>query len=187
LRRYKGASCSPFYRSVKLMQRAGASAVIAEGGESGGLIGRNHNHLPCPAGVRQRRLTRGGMRRNRRRERYARGLHARRRGCSGSPRFLVAEECTTIQTNYKERILKARAIDTITHRQKAWPYGPQSENKIFPADYWEKNTIPRTNDDLKRLATGRSGLRRAKETSRGGCPSWGQIAGMVKKGSPPPR
>ncbi len=103
----------PSVAMTKLVTRVGAAAVIAEGGESGGHIGelstmalvpqvKDATHLPVIAagGIADGR----GM---------AASLMLGACGVQMGTRFLVAEECS-VHPNYKQKILKAKDIDTIT-------------------------------------------------------------------------
>lgn len=97
---------------AKLMTRAGASALIAEGGESGGHVGElttmvlvpqvcDATHLPVIAA--------GGIADGRG---VAAVLMLGAEGVQLGTRFLSAEECS-IHPNYKEKILKASDLCTM--------------------------------------------------------------------------
>jgi enoyl-[acyl-carrier protein] reductase II len=98
---------------AKLMTRAGASAIIAEGGESGGHVGEITTMALVPQVCDVTTLpviAAGGIG-------DGRGVAASfMLGASGvqlGTRFLLAKECGVHQT-YKNKILKAKDIDTMT-------------------------------------------------------------------------
>ncbi|MDD2218280.1 MAG: enoyl-[acyl-carrier-protein] reductase FabK [Eubacteriales bacterium] len=98
---------------AKLVARKGASAVIAEGGESGGHVGEITTMALVPQvcdAVDIPVIAAGGIA-------DGRGIAAVfMLGASGvqlGTRFLVAEECGVHRT-YKDKILKAKDIDTTT-------------------------------------------------------------------------
>ena len=109
-----GIKVIPVVASValaKLMQRAGADAVIAEGCESGGHIGETTTMALVPQvvdGVSIPVIAAGGIA-------DGRGLAAARMlGAAGvqmGTRFLAAKECV-IHDNYKKKVIKASDIDT---------------------------------------------------------------------------
>lgn len=102
----------PSVALAKRMERIGASAVIAEGGESGGHVGDLNTMALVPQivdAVNIPVIAAGGIA-------DGRGVAAAKMlGASGvqlGTRFLVADECT-VHDNYKNTILEARDIDTI--------------------------------------------------------------------------
>lgn len=102
----------PSVALAKRMERIGASAVIAEGGESGGHVGDLNTMALVPQivdAVNIPVIAAGGIA-------DGRGVAAAKMlGASGvqlGTRFLVADECT-VHDNYKKTILEARDIDTI--------------------------------------------------------------------------
>ena len=102
------ASCS----LAKLVERAGASAIIAEGGESGGHVGDTTTMALIPQvsdAVSVPVIAAGGIA-------DGRGIAASFMlgavGVQIGTRFLVAKECNVHQ-NYKNKILKATDISTI--------------------------------------------------------------------------
>ncbi len=111
----KGIVVIPVVPSVALakkMERVGADALIAEGMESGGHIGRITTMSLLPQVVDAVNIPvigAGGIG-------DGRGMAAAfclgAKGVQIGTRFLVAKECTVHQ-NYKNRILKASDIDTI--------------------------------------------------------------------------
>ena len=110
-----GIKVIPVVASVALakrMERSGADAVIAEGCESGGHVGKLTTMALLPQvvdAVNIPVIAAGGVG-------DGRGIAATFiLGASGvqvGTRFLVAEECT-IHENYKNAVLKAKDIDTV--------------------------------------------------------------------------
>lgn len=110
-----GIKVIPVVASVALakrMERSGADAVIAEGCESGGHVGKLTTMALLPQVVDAVNIPvigAGGIG-------DGRGIAAAFiLGASGvqvGTRFLVAEECT-IHENYKNAVLKAKDIDTV--------------------------------------------------------------------------
>ena len=109
-----GVTVIPVVASVamaKLMERAGADAVVAEGMESGGHIGSATTMTLVPQAVDAVKIpviAAGGIA-------DGRGLAAARmlgaEGVQMGTRFVASKEAL-VHPNYKERILKARDIDS---------------------------------------------------------------------------
>ena len=98
-------------------------------------------------------------------------------------RFLVAKECGVHQ-NYKDKVLKAKDIDTIATGRRLGSSGTQPETR-FSREYMKKEYDPSvTSEELEALGVG--ALRKAavdgNETE--GCFLAGQIAGLVNKEEP---
>jgi len=94
-----------------LMQRMGADFVIAEGNESGGHIGRLSTMVLVPdicASVKIPVVAAGGIFDART---VAAAFCLGARGVQVGTRFILAEECTA-HREYKNRVLKAKDIDT---------------------------------------------------------------------------
>ena len=111
-----GIKVIPVVASVsmaKLMTRVGATAVIAEGGESGGHIGELAT-LPLVPQVCDATdlpvIAAGGIGDGRG---VAAAFMLGAVGVQLGTRFLVANECS-IHPNYKEKVLKATDLGTIT-------------------------------------------------------------------------
>ena len=110
-----GITVIPVVPSVALarrMEKAGADAVVAEGGEAGGHVGELTTMTLLPQvvdAVKIPVIAAGGVG-------DGRGIAAAfMLGASGvqvGTRFLVAYECTVHQ-NYKQKILNAKDIDTV--------------------------------------------------------------------------
>ncbi|MCD7763807.1 MAG: enoyl-[acyl-carrier-protein] reductase FabK [Lachnospiraceae bacterium] len=181
---WKGAGIKviPVVASValaKMMQRAGADAVIAEGCESGGHIGESTTMTLVPQvvdGVTIPVIAAGGIG-------DGRGLAAAMmlgaEGVQMGTRFLVAEECV-IHPNYKKQVLKAKDIDTVVTGRSVGHPARQIRNQMT-RKYLEMEKEGCTFDELETLTVG--SLRKAVQEgdTTGGSMMSGQIAGMVKK------
>lgn len=164
---------------AKLMQRAGADAVIAEGCESGGHIGETTTMALVPQvadAVSIPVIAAGGIG-------DGRGLAAARMlGAAGvqmGTRFLSAKECV-IHENYKKKILRASDIDTaVTGRSTGHPVR-QLRNRMT-RKYLELEKEGTNFEELELLTLG--SLRRAVQEgdTDNGSMMAGQIAGLVKR------
>lgn len=177
-----GITVLPVVASVamaRLVARSGASAVIAEGSESGGHIGELTTMALVPQVcdvIDIPVIAAGGIA-------DGRGMAAAfMLGASGvqmGTRFLVAEECN-VHDNYKEKVLAARDIDTIaTGKRLGHPV--RSLKNTFSRDYMKKEYDSSISDgDLEEYGVG--ALRRAAVEGdvKTGCMPAGQIAGLVK-------
>jgi enoyl-[acyl-carrier protein] reductase II len=170
----------PSVALAKLAERNGATAVVAEGGESGGHVGdlTTISLVPqvCDA-VSIPVIAAGGIG-------DGRGIAAAfMLGASGvqvGTRFLVAYECD-IHQNYKDKVIKAKDTDTfVTGRRLGHPV--RCLKSPFTRDMLTKEYDSNiTNEQIEALAAGSLRLA-AKEgdTSRGTF-MCGQIAALVKK------
>ncbi len=117
LRAWKAAGVKviPVVSSValaRLLERAGADAIVAEGGESGGHVGDLSTMVLVPQvvdAVKVPVLAAGGIADGRQ---VAAALMLGAQGVQVGTRFLVATECTVSQ-EYKDRIIKAKDLSTI--------------------------------------------------------------------------
>lgn len=169
----------PSVAMAKMMERDGADAVIAEGCESGGHVGKTTTMALVPQvvdAVNIPVIAAGGIA-------DGRGMAAATMlGASGfqiGTRFLVAKECTVHQ-NYKNKILKAKDIDTTTTGEHKGHPVRVIRNRLTRAyDEALKNNAP--SEEFTRLTKG--SLQRAVidgDVDFGSVMS-GQIAGLVKK------
>lgn len=119
-----GIKVIPVVASVALakrMEKQGADAIIAEGTESGGHVGQLTTMTLVPQvadAVKVPVLAAGGIG-------DGRGMAASfmlgAEGVQIGTRFLVAKECT-VHSNYKEKVIKAKDIDTdVTGRSTGHP------------------------------------------------------------------
>lgn len=120
----KGIKVIPVVASVALarrMEKAGADAVIAEGTESGGHVGQLTTLTLVPQVVDACNIpviAAGGIADGRG---VAASFMLGAEGVQLGTRFLVAKECTVHQ-NYKDKVLKAKDIDTdVTGRVTGHP------------------------------------------------------------------
>lgn len=177
-----GIKVIPVVASVALakrMERGGADAVIAEGMESGGHIGEATTMTLVPQivdAVSIPVVAAGGIG-------DGRGIAAvfmlGAEAVQMGTRFLVAKECIC-HSNYKERVIKAKDIDTaVTGRSHGHPVR-QLRNQMT-RDYIEKENNGATFEELEYLTLG--SLRNAVMDGdvKMGTVMAGQIAGMVSK------
>ena len=177
-----GIKVIPVVASVamaRLMTRLGASALIAEGGESGGHVGElttmvlvpqicDATHLPV--------LAAGGIA-------DGRGMAAAfmlgAQGIQMGTRFLSAIECN-IHPTYKEKILKANDLSTmVTGKRLGHPV--RSLRTQFARDYWKAEYSTMPDDELEAMAAGALRLAVCEGDNKKGCFLAGQIASMVRK------
>ncbi len=174
----------PSVAHAKKMEKIGCDAVIAEGMESGGHIGKLTTMALVPQvvdAVEIPVLAAGGIADGRG---MAAGFMLGAEGVQIGTRFLVANECTVHQ-NYKNKILKAKDLDTVvTGNITGHPVRViknQLANSFLAA---EKEEMGKETPDLERFdVLGRGALQ--KSVKQGdidhGSVMSGQIAGMVKK------
>ena len=175
-----GVKVIPVVASValaKLVARAGATAVVAEGTESGGHIGELTTMVLVPQvvdAVDIPVLAAGGIADGRG---VAAAFMLGAQGVQVGTRFLVAEECTVAEP-YKELVLKAKDISTrATGRSTGHPV--RALKTRFTNEYAKLEAEGADPDKLAEFGTG--ALRRAAkegDVERGSflC---GQVAGMV--------
>ena len=172
----------PSVAMAKLMTRLGASAVIAEGGESGGHIGELTTMVLVPL-IRDATdlpvIAAGGIADGRG---VAAAFMLGACGVQMGTRFLSAEECS-IHPNYKEKIVKARDLCTmVTGKRLGHPVRSLRTN--FSRNYIQAEYSTMPDDELEALATG--ALRKAVQDGDAdeGCFLSGQVAAMVNKIQP---
>lgn len=180
-----GIKVIPVVASVamaKLMTRLGASALIAEGGESGGHVGELTTMVLVPQVCDATTLpviAAGGIADGRG---VAAAFMLGACGVQMGTRFLSAYECT-IHPTYKEKILKATDLCTmVTGKRLGHPV--RSLRTQFARNYAKAECGGMNDADLEALGTG--ALRRAVQEgdNEHGCFLSGQIAAMVKKEQP---
>ncbi len=173
---------APSVAIAKRMEKDGADAVIAEGCESGGHVGKITTMCLVPQVVDALHIpviAAGGIA-------DGRGMAAcRMLGASGyqiGTRFLVAKECT-VHPNYKVRVIKAKDIDTTTTGQSTGHPVRVIRNRLAREfEALEKRAASAEELD----ALGRGALRRAVKDGDMdyGSVMCGQIAGLVTKEQP---
>ncbi len=180
-----GIKVIPVVASVamaKLVERAGASAIIAEGGESGGHVGDTSTMALVPQvcdAVSVPVIAAGGIA-------DGRGIAAAfmlgAAGVQVGTRFLLADECS-VHENYKAKLLKATDISTIvTGKRLGHPV--RSLKTPFSKNYAKAEYSTISDDDLENLAVGALRLAVKDGDEKKGCFLAGQIAGMLHKKQP---
>ncbi len=177
-----GSKVIPVVASValaRMMERGGADAVIAEGTESGGHIGAATTMTLVPQvvdAVKIPVIAAGGIG-------DGRGIAAAfmlgAQAVQIGTRFVVAEE-SICHPNYKERIIRAKDIDSaVTGRSHGHPIR-QLRNQMT-RDYIQKEQEGVPFEELELLAAG--SLRNAVIDGdvKHGTVMAGQIAGLIKK------
>ncbi|MFV0313589.1 MAG: nitronate monooxygenase [Anaerotignum sp.] len=170
--------------AAKMMEKAGACAVIAEGGESGGHIG-DMSTMPlipqvCDA-VKIPVLAAGGIG-------DGRGIAAAFMlgavGVQMGTRFLLAEECS-VHSNYKELVLKASDISTTTTGRRFGGNTCRCLKNNFSREFLKKEYAPETTAEMV-AELGVGALRKAavEGNTKEGCFLAGQISGMLTQVQP---
>lgn len=164
---------------AKIVERLGASAVIAEGGESGGHVGDTTTMALVPQvcdAVSVPVLAAGGIADGRG---MAAALMLGAAGVQIGTRFLVATECNVHQ-NYKNKVLKAGDISTIvTGKRLGHPV--RSIKTPFSRAYAKAEYSDISDNDLENMSVGALRLAAVDGDEKNGCFLAGQIAGMVNK------
>lgn len=177
-----GIKVIPVVASValaKLMERAGADAVIAEGTESGGHIGAATTMTLVPQvadAVSIPVIAAGGIGDGRG---IAAAIMLGAEAVQMGTRFCVAKECIAHE-NYKAKIIKAKDIDSeVTGRSHGHPI--RSLRNPMTKEYLRLEKEGASFEELENLTLG--SLRNAvmEGDVRMGTVMAGQIAGMVKK------
>lgn len=177
-----GVKVIPVVASVamaKLMERAGADAVVAEGMESGGHIGSATTMTLVPQvvdAVSIPVIAAGGIGDGRG---FAAAMMLGAQAVQMGTRFCVAEEAIT-HANYKEKIIKAKDIDSeITGTLSGHPIR-QLRNKMT-REYLKLEKEGASLEELEYLTLG--SLRKAVVDGDvvNGTVMAGQIAGMISK------
>lgn len=168
----------PSVAIAKRMEKFGADAVIVEGMEAGGHIGQLTTMSLVPQvvdAVNIPVIAAGGIG-------DGRGMAASfmlgAEGVQMGTRFLVSSECTVHQ-NYKEKVLKAKDIDTeVTGTSTSHPIRVL-RNKLT-REYLKLEKQKGNCEELEEL--GRGALRKAVKDGdvENGSVMAGQIAGLVK-------
>ncbi|HIW21912.1 MAG TPA: enoyl-[acyl-carrier-protein] reductase FabK [Candidatus Dorea intestinavium] len=177
-----GIKVIPVVASVALakrMERAGADMVVAEGTEAGGHIGENTTMVLVPQIVDALTIpviAAGGIA-------DGRGMAATfmlgAKGVQIGTAFVVVEE-SQVHENYKERILKAKDIDSrVTGRSTGHPV--RALRNDLTKKYIELENKGASFEELELLTLG--GLRKAvvEGDIKGGSVMSGQIAGLIKE------
>jgi len=180
-----GIKVIPVVASVamaKLMTRLGASALIAEGGESGGHVGELTTMVLVPLvcdATSLPVLAAGGIA-------DGRGVAAvfmlGACGVQVGTRFLAAEECN-IHPVYKEKIVKANDLATmVTGKRLGHPV--RSLRTKFARNYSKCEYSDMPDEQLEQLGVGALRLAVQEGDTERGCFLSGQISAMVNKVEP---
>ena len=177
-----GVKVIPVVASVALakrMERCGADALVAEGCEAGGHIGENTTMVLVPQivdAVSIPVIAAGGIA-------DGRGIAAAfmlgAKGVQMGTHFVVTDE-SQVHDNYKERIIKAKDIDSrVTGRTTGHPV--RALRNEMTKKYMELENKGASFEELEHLTLG--GLRKAVVDGdvKNGSVMAGQIAGMVKE------
>lgn len=177
-----GVKVIPVIASVaqaKRMERCGADAVVAEGCESGGHIGESTTMTLVPQVVDAVQIpvvAAGGIA-------DGRGIAAAfmlgAKAVQLGTRFIATEECQAHE-NYKNRVLKAKDIDTkVTGRSTGHPV--RALRNQMTKEYLAKEAEGASFEELEQLTLG--GLRKAVVEGDviTGSVMAGQSAGLVKE------
>ncbi len=180
-----GVKVIPVVASVgmaKLVTKAGASAVIAEGGESGGHVGDLTTMVLTPQvcdATDLPVLAAGGIG-------DGRGIAAAFQlgavGVQVGTRFLVAEECS-VHPNYKKKVLKANDISTMVTGKRLGHPVRQIKNQ-FSKDYFKAEYSDISDEELEKLGAGALYRAAVEGDEKTGDFLAGQIAGMVNREQP---
>ena len=183
--REAGVKVVPVVASVgmaRLVTKAGASAIIAEGGESGGHVGDLTTMVLVPQvcdATDLPVLAAGGIG-------DGRGIAAAFQlgavGVQVGTRFLVAEECG-VHENYKKKVLKANDISTMVTGKRLGHPVRQIKNQ-FAKDFLKAEYSPMSDEELEKLGVGALYRAAVEGDEKTGDFLAGQIAGMVNKEQP---
>ena len=183
--REAGVKVVPVVASVgmaKLVTKAGASAIIAEGGESGGHVGDLTTMVLVPQvcdATDLPVLAAGGIG-------DGRGIAAAFQlgavGVQVGTRFLVAQECG-VHENYKKKVLKANDISTMVTGKRLGHPVRQIKNQ-FAKDFLKAEYSPMSDEELEKLGVGALYRAAIEGDEKTGDFLAGQIAGMVNKEQP---
>ena len=177
-----GVKVIPVVASVALarrMEKMGADAIVAEGTESGGHVGQLTTMALVPQvadAIDIPVLAAGGIGDGRG---IVAGFALGAEGVQIGTRFLVAKECTVHQ-NYKDKVLKAKDIDTeVTGRSTGHPVRVLKNKLAREFNRLEKEGAPIK--EIEKLGEG--ALRKAVKDGDVdfGSVMAGQIAGLVNK------
>lgn len=168
---------------AKLMTRIGASALIAEGGESGGHVGELSTMVLVPQVCDVTDLpvvAAGGIADGRG---FAAAVMLGACAVQMGTRFLSAEECTTIHPVYREKILKAgERCTVVTGRRLGHPV--RSLRTAFSRNYEKAEYGGASDEALEELGGGALRLAVQEGDLSNGCFLSGQVAYMVNKVQP---
>lgn len=177
-----GVKVIPVVASVALakrMERCGADAVVAEGCESGGHVGETTTMALVPQvadAVKIPVIAAGGIADGRG---VAAAFMLGAKGVQIGTRFVVTEEAV-VHENYKDRIIKAKDIDTRVTGKSAG-HSVRALRNDMTKKYLEMENSGASAEELELLTLG--GLRKAvvEGDVKSGSVMAGQIAGLIKE------
>lgn len=164
---------------AKMMERCGACAVIAEGGESGGHIGEAATMPLVPQvadAVSIPVIAAGGIADGRG---LAASLMLGAVGVQIGTRFLTAHECS-VHPHYKALVLKATDTSTIVTGRRLG-HAVRSIKTPYSRKYAKAEYTDISDSDLEALGVGSLRKAAVDGNESEGCYLAGQIAGMIKK------
>lgn len=177
-----GIKVIPVVASVglaKLMERAGADAVVAEGTEAGGHIGAATTMTLVPQvvdAVNIPVIAAGGIADGRG---FAAAMMLGAEAVQMGTRFLVAKECV-VHDNYKQKVLAAKDIDSeVTGRSHGHPV--RTIRNKMTREYLKLEQEGAPFEELEKLTLGSLKSAVVDGDVVNGTIMAGQIAGMVKK------
>lgn len=173
----------PSVAIAKLVARAGACAVIAEGGESGGHVGELTTMALVPQvcdAVDIPVIAAGGIADGRG---VAAAFMLGARGVQVGTRFLVAKECT-IHQNYKDKIIEAKDIDTATAGKRLGHPVRALRNAFLREFIRQEYDSSISNEELEAYGVGALRLAAREGDVKNGSVMAGQSSGLVKKEQP---
>ncbi|MBR2401894.1 MAG: enoyl-[Lachnospiraceae bacterium] len=177
-----GIKVIPVVASVglaKLMERAGADAVVAEGTEAGGHIGAATTMTLVPQvvdAVNIPVIAAGGIADGRG---FAAAMMLGAEAVQMGTRFLVAKECV-VHDNYKQKVLAAKDIDSeVTGRSHGHPV--RTIRNKMTREYLKLEQEGAPFEELEKLTLGSLKSAVVDGDVVNGTIMAGQIAGMIKK------
>ncbi len=177
-----GIKVIPVVASVamaRMMEKAGADAVVAEGTESGGHIGSATTMTLVPQvadAVKIPVIAAGGIGDGRG---IAAAMMLGAEGVQMGTRFIVAKE-SIVHANYKERVLKAKDIDSeVTGRSTGHPIRVLRNKMTREYLKMEERGVGLEELELLTLGSLRKAVMEGDVVN--GSLMAGQIAGMIKK------
>ena len=164
---------------AKLMSRLGASALIAEGGESGGHVGELTTMVLVPLICDATDLpviAAGGIADGRA---VAASFALGACGVQVGTRFLTAYECS-VSESYKQKVLKANDLSTmVTGKRLGHPV--RSIKTKFTRDYAKAEFSGITDEELAGRAAGAFRIAVQEGDADRGCFLCGQVAARINK------
>lgn len=174
----------PSVAIAQKMEKLGAKAIIAEGMEAGGHIGKLTTMALVPQivdAVNIPVIAAGGIADGRG---CAAGFMLGAKGVQLGTRFLVANECT-IHENYKNKVIEAKDIDSVITGQITGHPVRVLRNKLSRLyDKVEKEEQKKDKPDIQRIEElGRGALQKAAREGdvENGSVMAGQVAALVSK------